>query len=94
MPITDEYLDYHEMQQLALDHECGKCHQGLSVAWGGKGYILRCSDLSHNVIVKRDNIPEYLRRAVYQGAPYVTYDGRMRKAQENRETERHPDPAC
>ncbi len=145
MPITEAEMPYGDMVKTAKDgHTCGNCGGVLSVAWGGKGYILRCgNDLSHNTINRHDKqydeqlrivkevqhmdskslmtmseakmidrvgmakFPQDLTSAekrllaqvaitygfdplmgevtIYQGRPWVSIDGRYRKAQETGE---------
>jgi hypothetical protein len=137
MPIYESTMTYEEMKKCAADgHVCAVCNGPLSVAWDGKGYILRCQDLNHNKITIHDvkneeRIRQYKmdskaltnltekemvarvgmgkfaqdlkpdeRRmlavmainygfdpamgemTIYQGRPYISVDGRYRKAQE------------
>ena len=54
MPITAEQMTYEEMVKTASNHVCGICGGRLNVAWSAKdnGYILRCNDLTHDIITR------------------------------------------
>lgn len=65
MPIAE--LSYDELKQLAKSHECGVCHSGVTVAWVGGKYVLRCAkDINHNTICNKKRYSESLEKEIYK----------------------------
>lgn len=65
MPIAE--LSYDELKQLAKSHECGACHSGVTVAWVGGKYVLRCArDINHNTICNKKRYSESLEKEIYK----------------------------
>jgi len=75
MPITETAMNYEDMQAAIANPQnvCQECSGRLSIAWGGDGYILRCThDITHKGI-SREPVTNYFPGSHVAGIPKKEY---------------------